>query len=70
MGGAWVVKMVWGVGGWCVVCIRKVVENGVMVVCERTNGQCELRGSTRHGTFCAHKEIGLLGMQLQIGPTF
>jgi hypothetical protein len=42
MGGAWVVKMVWGFGGWCVVCIGKVVENGVMVVCERTNGQCEL----------------------------
>ncbi len=29
--GAWVVKMVWGVGGWCVVCIGKVVENGVVV---------------------------------------
>jgi hypothetical protein len=28
-----------------VVCIGKVVENGAMVVCESTNGQCELRGS-------------------------
>jgi hypothetical protein len=49
VGGAWVVKMVWGVGGWCVVCIGKVVENGVVIVCERTNGRYELRGSMRHG---------------------
>ncbi len=42
MGGAWVVKMAWGVGGWCVVYIGKVVENGVVMVCERTNGQYEL----------------------------
>ncbi len=28
----------WGVGGWCVGCIGKVVENGVVMVCERTNG--------------------------------
>ncbi len=48
MGHSWVVKMVWGVGGWCVVYIRKVVGNGVVVVCERTNWRCELRGSMRH----------------------
>jgi len=48
MGGTWFVKMVWRVGEWCVVCIRKGVENEVVVVCERTNGQCELRGSMRH----------------------
>jgi hypothetical protein len=48
VGHSWVVKMVRGVGGWCVVCIRKVAENEVMVVCERTNGRCELRGSMRH----------------------
>jgi hypothetical protein len=30
--------MVCGVGEWCVVCIGKVVENGAVVVCERTNG--------------------------------
>jgi hypothetical protein len=48
MGGVWFIKMVWGIGGWCMVCIGKKVENGVMVVCEKTNGQCELRGSMRH----------------------
>jgi hypothetical protein len=36
--GVWVVKMVWGIGGWWMVCIGKVVENGVVVVCEKTNG--------------------------------
>ncbi len=41
MGDAWV-------SGWCVVCIGKVVENGIMVVCEKTNGRCELRGSVTH----------------------
>ncbi len=40
--------MVWRVGEWCVVCIRKGVENEIVVVCERTNGQCELRGSMKH----------------------
>ncbi len=30
------------------VCIRKGVENGVVVVCERTNGQCELRNPMKH----------------------
>ncbi len=30
------------------VCIRKVVENGAMVVCGRTNGQCELEGAIKH----------------------
>jgi len=38
VGGAWVVKMVWGISGWCMVHIGKVVENGVVVVCEKTNG--------------------------------
>jgi hypothetical protein len=38
VGHAWVVKMVWGVGGWCMVYIGKVVENGAVVVYERTNG--------------------------------
>jgi len=38
----------WGVGGWYGVCIWKAVENGVMVVCKRTNGQCELQSSMRH----------------------
>ncbi len=28
--------------------IGKVLENGIVVVCERTNGQCELQGSMRH----------------------
>jgi hypothetical protein len=31
-----------------VVCIGKGVENGVVVVCERENGQCELRGLMKH----------------------
>jgi hypothetical protein len=31
-----------------VVCIGKGVDNGVVMVCERTNEQCELRGSMRH----------------------
>ncbi len=44
MGGVWFVKIIWGVGGWCAVCIRKRVENKVVVVCERENGQCELVG--------------------------
>ncbi len=35
-------------GALCVVSIGKVVENGVMVVCEKTNGRCELRSSMRH----------------------
>jgi hypothetical protein len=48
MGGARFVKMVWQIGGWCVVCIRKKMENEVVVVCERINGQCELRSSMRH----------------------
>jgi hypothetical protein len=38
MGGRWFVKMVWWVGGWCVVCIGHVVENGVVVACEKING--------------------------------
>jgi hypothetical protein len=38
MDGAWVVKMVWGFGGWFVVWIKNIVENGAMVVCGRTNG--------------------------------
>jgi len=29
MGGTWFVKMVWGVGGWCVICIGKRVEMGL-----------------------------------------
>jgi len=29
--------LVGGVGGWCMVCIRKGVENEVVVLCERTN---------------------------------
>ncbi len=28
-------------GVWCMVWIGKVVENGVVIVCERKNGQCE-----------------------------
>jgi hypothetical protein len=35
-------QRVGGANGWCVVCIRKRVENGVMMVCEMTNGRCEL----------------------------
>ncbi len=27
---------------------KKRVENEVVVVCERTNGQCELQGSMKH----------------------
>ncbi len=30
--------MIWGVGGWCVVCIGKVVESEVVVVCEKIVG--------------------------------
>jgi hypothetical protein len=30
------------------VCIGRGVDNGVVVVCERENGQCELRGSMKH----------------------
>jgi hypothetical protein len=48
MDGAWVVKMVWGFGGWFVVWIKNIVENGAMVVCGRTNGRCELQGSMKH----------------------
>jgi hypothetical protein len=36
MGGGWFVKMIWRVGGW--VCIGKVVESEVVVVCEKTIG--------------------------------
>ncbi len=38
MGGGWFVKMKWGVGGWCVVCIGKVMESEVVVMCEKTMG--------------------------------
>ncbi len=38
VGGGWFVKMVWGVGVWCMVCIGKVVESGVVVVCEKRMG--------------------------------
>jgi len=48
VGGVWFVKMQWGVGGWCIVCIGKGVEIGVVVVCERENKQCELQGSMKH----------------------
>ncbi len=48
VGGGWFVKMVWWVGGWCVVSIGKVVENGVVVVCEKTNGRCKLQSSMKH----------------------
>jgi hypothetical protein len=37
-----------GNNAWCMVCIGKGMENGVVVVCERGNEQCELRGSMRH----------------------
>jgi hypothetical protein len=40
--------MVWGVGGWCVVCIEKGVKNGAMMVCEKTNGRCEQLSSMKH----------------------
>jgi len=38
MGGVWFVKMVWGVGGKCMVYIGWGVMNGVVMVCERENG--------------------------------
>ncbi len=57
MGGVWFVKMLWGVGGWCMVCIEKGVKNGVVVVCEKENGQCELRSLMRHD------ELGDMGCQ-------
>lgn len=34
-----------GTSGWCVVYIRKGMENGVVVMCERGNGR---RGLMRH----------------------
>jgi hypothetical protein len=46
--GAWFVKIVSGIGWWCVVCIGKEVENGVVVVYEMANGQCELWGLMKH----------------------
>ncbi len=30
------------------VCIRKGVENGVVLMCERTNGRCELQSLMKH----------------------
>jgi hypothetical protein len=42
VGGVWYVKMQWGVGGWCMVCIGKGVKIGIVVICGRENGQCEL----------------------------
>lgn len=32
MGGMWFVKMVWGIGEWCVLYIGKGVKNKVMLV--------------------------------------
>ncbi len=46
------------------VCIGKGVENGAVMVCERTNGQCELRGSMRHD------ELGDMGRFVPIGKKF
>ncbi len=48
MGSTWFIKMVWGVGEWCMVCIGNGVETGVVVVCEKTNGRCELQDPMRH----------------------
>jgi hypothetical protein len=38
MGDGWFVKMIWAVGGWCIVCIGKVLERKVVVVCEKKIG--------------------------------
>ncbi len=43
MGGVSFVKIMCKVGGWCLLCTGKGVENRVVVVCERENGACELR---------------------------
>ncbi len=48
MGGVWFVKMVWGVGGKCMVYIGWGVVNGVVMVCERENGWCGLWSLMRH----------------------
>jgi hypothetical protein len=37
-----------GTSGCCMVCIGKGMENVVLVVCERGNGQCELRSLMIH----------------------
>jgi hypothetical protein len=34
----WFVKMIWGVGEWCMFCIGKGVESGYVMVCEKENG--------------------------------
>ncbi len=43
MGGVSFVKIMWKVGGWCVFCTGKRVQNRVVVVCEKGNGRCELQ---------------------------
>ncbi len=51
-------------------CIGKGAENGVVLVCEKTNGWCKLWGLMKHdelgdmGHFVSHEKKGLLGAQL------
>jgi hypothetical protein len=37
-GGVWFVKMIWGLGEGCMICIGKGVESGYVMVCEKENG--------------------------------
>jgi hypothetical protein len=40
--------MIGETSGWCMVCIRKGVENEFAVVCGKANGRCEVRSLIRH----------------------
>jgi hypothetical protein len=68
--GAWFVRVVGGVSGWCVVCIGNGMKNGFVVTHEKVNGWYELWSSIRHdelgdiGHFVPIRKKTLLGTQL------
>ncbi len=64
MCGVWFVKMVRGVGGWCVVCIGNGVKNGFVMTHEKANGQYELWSSMRRD------ELGDMGHFVPIRISF
>ncbi len=51
MCGVWFVRVVGGVNGWCVVCVRNGVKNGFVMTNEKANGQYELWSSMKHDEF-------------------
>jgi hypothetical protein len=51
MCGVWFVRVIGGVSGWCVVCVRNGMKNGFVMTNERANGRYELWSSMKHDEF-------------------